>query len=103
MRIPEITSLQFLALSTLVDGECSGRSLRQRLADHDYRKSAPAFYQFMARLEEAGLVVGRYELKKVAGQVVKERVYEISKAGVLAFEEFRDFALSRGGVRLQGA
>ena len=103
MRIPKITNLQFLTLSILIEGACSGRDLRERLAQYKHRKTAPAFYQFMSRLEEARLVKGRYEQKLVAGQAVKERLYEITGSGVSAFDEYRDFAITRGAVRIQGA
>jgi DNA-binding PadR family transcriptional regulator len=103
MPIPEITSLQFLVLAFLVDGELPGRSLREKLAEQGRRKSAPAFYQFMARLEEAGLVEGRYDQKVIDGQIIKERVYAITGSGVHAWEGFRDFVLSYGRHGLVGA
>jgi DNA-binding PadR family transcriptional regulator len=103
MPIPEITNLQFLVLALLVNGELSGRNLRDKLDQEGYRKSAPAFYQFMARLEEAGMVDGRYDQKVIDGQIIKERIYTITGSGIRAWEEFRDFAISHGRLGLQGA
>jgi DNA-binding PadR family transcriptional regulator len=101
--IPEISHLQFLVLASLLEGELPGRSLREKLAEEGRRMSGPAFYQFMARLEEAAFADGRYVPKVIDGHTVKERVYSITGSGVHAVKEYRDFALSHGGVRLQGA
>jgi len=86
-----------------MDGELRGRSIRQRLSELGHEKSGPAYYQFMARLEEAGFVAGRYEKKVIDGQVIKERVYKITGNGVRAREGFVNFAVANAGVRLQGA
>lgn len=102
MKIPKLTSPQYLVLSLLLEGEVYGRSLREKLSEYGQRSSAPAFYQFMARLEEAGHVRGRYEQKIVAGQAVKERVYTITGPGVRAQREFQSFANLWTGGRLQG-
>jgi DNA-binding PadR family transcriptional regulator len=100
--IPEITSLQFLVLTILLEGEQSGRFVREKLADNGHKKSAPAFYQFMARLEDGGFVMGRYEQKNVEGQLIKERIYTITGHGIRSCEEFRNFVLatirSRPGI-----
>ena len=56
----------------------------------------------MARLEEAGMVDGRYDQKVIDGQIIKERVYTITGSGIHAWEEFRDFAISHGRFGLQG-
>jgi DNA-binding PadR family transcriptional regulator len=99
MPIPEITPLQFLVLSALIDGEQAGRLIREKLADHGHKKTAPAFYQFMARLEDGGLVEGRYQKKIVEGQIIKERIYTATAHGVRAFEEFRDFVRAHAEQR----
>jgi DNA-binding PadR family transcriptional regulator len=103
MKLPEITSLQFLALSILMEGECSGRKLRERLTAFGHRTSTPAFYQFMHRAEEAGFAEGRYEQKVVGGQIIKERLYTATSSGIRVCEDFRTFAASRGRLGLQGA
>ena len=91
MPLPDISHLQYLLLAALIDGERSGRQLRAALEQQGERKSGPAFYQLMARMEDAKLVTGRYEQKIVEGQIIKERVYTASGAGVTAFETARDF------------
>jgi DNA-binding PadR family transcriptional regulator len=91
MPLPDITHLQFLLLTALLDGERSGRELRGLLEQERHRKSAPAFYQLMARMEDAKLVKGRYDQKVVEGQIIKERVYEITASGVAAAEAVREF------------
>lgn len=73
--------------------EKPGREVRKRLAEFDELKSGPAFYQTMARLEDAGFVRGRYEQKIVEGQIIKERRYRITGSGVEAWEATRDFYL----------
>ena len=94
-RLPSITHLQFLVLEALSDGEQPGRDLRALLVHHGVRSSAPAFYQMMARLEEAALVEGRYDQKVIGGQLLKERRYRLLTAGRRALAETRTFYLDR--------
>src|SRR4051812_45081161 len=107
MPLPEITHLQFFLLVALLDGEQTGRHLRETLAEEGHKKSAPAFYQLMARLEDAKFVMGRYEQKVVEGQIIKERVYTITGAGQRAVADVRDFYLALqvngAGLGIQGA
>ncbi len=100
MPLPDITHLQFLVLGLLMDGELSGRLLREGMAEDGRRKSAPAFYQFMARLEDAGLVEGRYEPKILDGQPIKERWYKVTGRGESAWRDTRDFYMARAGLGL---
>src|SRR5688500_1063257 len=96
MPLPEVTHLQFLVLAVLLDGgELPGRVVREKLAEAGQRKSGPAFYQFMARLEDAGLVEGWYDQKVVDGQIIKERRYRIAGRGVEAVEATRAFYTAR--------
>ena len=90
-HVPEITHLQFLVLTQLRQGARLGRHLRGRLARHGVRRSAPAFYQMMARLEDAGLVDGDYDQKIIDGQIIKERRYGLTAAGEAAWTATRDF------------
>ena len=91
MPLPEITHLQFLVLSLLGGEELPGRAIREGLTAQGERKSGPAFYQFMARLEDAGLVDGWYDQKVVAGQIIKERRYRVTGDGARACDEARNF------------
>lgn len=89
--VPAITHLQYLVLTVLREGPALGRRLRSRLAAHGVRRSAPAFYQMMARLEDAGYVTGDYDQKIVDSQIIKERRYELAPAGDAAWRRTRDF------------
>ena len=90
-RVPAITHLQFLVLAMLRAGPRLGRHVRARLARHGARRSAPAFYQMMARLEDAGLVEGDYDQKVIDSQIIKERRYTLTPAGEAAWKRTRDF------------
>lgn len=95
MAIPDITHLQCLVLGTLLDGEESGQGVRTLLAKHGVKKSGPAFYQLMARMEDDGLVKGRYDQFVLEGQPIKERRYRITPNGQRVWEKTRDFYLSQ--------
>jgi DNA-binding PadR family transcriptional regulator len=94
MPIPEISNLQLVLLAALMNGDRSGRDLRNLLAKEKHKKSAPAFYQLMARMEDAKLVRGRYEQKVVEGQLIKERVYTITGGGIAAYRSALEFFAS---------
>lgn len=91
MKLPPITHLQFSVLAFLHGGEQAGKSVRRHLADLGMRRSGPAFYQLMSRLEDAGLVRGRYDQQVIDGQIIKERRYTISDEGLRAWQATRDF------------
>ena len=90
-RIPDITHLQFLVLGMLREGERAGRHVRRSLARHGVARTGPAFYQMMARLEDAGLVAGEYDQKIVDGQIIKERRYALTTRGDAAWTATRAF------------
>ena len=95
LSLPDITHLQFLVLEALTGGEQAGRDLRERLAAYKVRNTAPAFYQMMARLEDAALVEGWYDVKLIAGQSIKERRYRLTRRGTRALSDTRAFYLDR--------
>lgn len=80
-ELPAITHLQFLVLGVLLSGEESGRAIREVIASYGLRRSGPAFYQMMARMERDGIVQGSYERIIVGDQAVTERRYRITAAG----------------------
>ena len=90
-RIPDITHLQFLVLGMLRGGERPGRTVRRSLVRHGIARTGPAFYQMMARLEDAGLVTGAYDQKIVEGQIIKERRYALTPRGDAAWTSTRAF------------
>jgi DNA-binding PadR family transcriptional regulator len=98
LRVPDATHLQFLVLSVLRGGEQPGRVVRQALAEHGARRTAAAFYQLMARLEQDRLVVGAYAPVIVGDQTVTERRYRITPAGLDVWEHARAFYLSVGAA-----
>jgi len=67
VSLPEITHLQFSVLAFLRSDEQPGKAVREQLAGLGLKRSGPAFYQLMARLEDAELVDGRYDQKIVEG------------------------------------
>lgn len=91
MNVPRITAFQFFVLALLFDQKRSGREIRDALLAFNERKNGPAFYQAMARLEDAGLVEGWYEQKSIHDQTVRERWYKITGDGVRAWQEADQF------------
>jgi DNA-binding PadR family transcriptional regulator len=89
--LPGLSHLQFAVLGCLLAGEEAGRGVRQQLSRLRVRQSGPAFYQMMARLEDAGLVRGWYVQQVVAGQILRERRYAVTEPGRRAWSESRDF------------
>jgi DNA-binding PadR family transcriptional regulator len=90
-ELPSITHLQFLVLGVLLAGEQPGRTIRDVIASFGLRRSAPAFYQMMARLERDGMVQGWYEQITVGDQAVTERRYRITAAGSKLWSRTRAF------------
>jgi DNA-binding PadR family transcriptional regulator len=79
--LPSLTHLQYLVLGVLRTDEQPGRVIRQALASYGVKRSGPAFYQLMARLEKARLVEGWYEQIPVGDQNVTERRYKMTPEG----------------------
>ena|SRR5688572_2889987 len=90
-RLPKITHMQFLVLGLLRESEQPGRIIREALSAHGVKRSAPAFYQLMARLERDRLVDGWYEQVMAGDQAVTERRYRLRPAGAKLWTEARDF------------
>jgi len=90
-QLPALTHLQFLVLGVLRNDDFAGRALREVLAGYGFRRTGPAFYQLMARLEKDRLVDGRYEQITVGDQAVTERHYRITADGKKRWSEARAF------------
>ncbi|WP_417378172.1 hypothetical protein [Gimesia sp.] len=85
--LPTLTHLQFYVLSILMEGQKTGREVREMLrTEHGQKKTLAAFYQLMSRLEDSDLIKGWYESKHIDGVTIKERRYEILGAGVRALQ-----------------
>lgn len=91
MQIPKLTHLQFAILTVLVAGQRAGREIRGRLLDLGAKKSGPAFYQLMGRMEDAGYVTGWYEQEIVESQIIRQRHYRITAGGGEAWQSARNF------------
>ena len=102
MPLPEITHLQFYVLLVIGGVERSGRYVREKLAEEGQRKSLPAFYQMMARLEEAGLVKASTRQLDIDGQKVNERWYKVTGAGLKALHETQEFYRQRELAKAKG-
>ena len=89
--LPALTHLHYLVLGVLRSGEQPGRVLRQVLASYGVKRTAPAFYQLMARLEASKLVAGWYEQIVTHDQAVTERRYRITPEGTKAWNRARAF------------
>ena len=89
--LPALTHLQFLVLGVLRHDAQPGRTLRTALAAYGIKRTAPAFYQLMARLEKDRLVDGWYEQITVGDQAVTERHYRITAEGTRRWKEARAF------------
>jgi DNA-binding PadR family transcriptional regulator len=101
--LPTLTHLQFLVLGVLSGGDRPGRGIRDVLAHYGIRRTAPAFYQLMARLEKDKLVQGRYEPVTVGDQTVTERWYTVTPAGLRRWQAAQAFyeQVSRAAARLR--
>lgn len=101
-RLPEITHLQFLILGVLMSDEMLGQDLRDALASQGVKKDGPAFYQLMARLEDAGFVKGWYDQQVIHGQIFKQRKYKLTGQGAKTWNSTRDFYLDLAKQVKQG-
>ncbi len=106
--IPGLSHMQFLVVGVLRGRGLPGREIRDHLKGFGVRKSGPAFYQLMSRLEDASLVAGSYHQEIIDGQIIRERHYRITAEGARAWEGSRDFYVAAirgfGGVEgLAGA
>ena len=78
--------------------------IREHLARaFKFRQSGPAFYQSMARLEDAGFVEGWYEQQIVAAQIIRERHYRITALGRRSWNETGRFYAIHGEVGSTGS
>jgi DNA-binding PadR family transcriptional regulator len=96
-ELPELSHLQFAVLEVLGTAQMSGKDLRTGLGEQGLKKSGPAFYQMMARLEEAKFVEGWYVQEIIDGQIIKERQYKITGSGIRALNRTKHFYHGRTG------
>jgi len=89
--LPELSHLQFAVLEVLGTAQMRGKDLRTGLSELGIKKSGPAFYQMMARLEEAKFVAGCYNQEIIDGQIIKERQYRVTGDGICALNQTKKF------------
>src|SRR6266702_3816225 len=89
--LPELSHLQFAVLEVLGTAQMCGKDLRTGLGELGIKKSGPAFYQMMARMEEAKLVDGSYSQQIIDGQIIKQRQYKITGNGIRALNQTKRF------------
>lgn len=77
---PQVSLLQFVVLNCLAGQELTGRQLREAMKNAGIKKSGPAFYQLMARLEDMKFVKSG-EVDADVGRGLKERTYELTVPG----------------------
>ncbi|WP_309387460.1 helix-turn-helix transcriptional regulator [Cerasicoccus frondis] len=101
MKIPNLSHLQFAVLDCLGSKELKGRDLRKLLKDEkNVKKQGPAFYQLMARLEDAKLVKSKVEEIDLGENRLKEKIYWLTGEGERAMRETHSFYANSnlGGV-----
>lgn len=87
--MPEITALQFAAISLLFSGEKTGREIRQHLEKWDGPRTSAAFSQLMDRLRKSALVDGMREGRP--GERFSECRYCVTDLGVILWQEAQQF------------
>src|SRR4029450_1635795 len=70
VQLPELSHLQIAVLGFLGAEAQRGAGIRSHLGSLSVHQTGPAFYQMMARLEEAGLAEGWERRKGVGGRGV---------------------------------
>lgn len=91
-ELPPLTGLQFLVIDIIGAKKIKGAEIREQLnREHKVTKTGPAFYQLMARLEEAKFVEGWYEQEVIEGQIIKQRRYRVTGFGERARRDTLQF------------
>ena len=105
MRLPELTPLQFLAISLLFSGEQTSGQLRRRLRQCQGPSTPTAFCMLMRRMQRAGYVEGRRGCRRSAGRSSPQCRYRVTELGVLLWSRTREFylALARPPADLEPA
>lgn len=89
--LPTITHLQAAILKQLRDSPLAGVAVRIGLCALGIKKEGPAFYQLMARMEEAGLIDSRKTPLTVGDQRYHECHYKITAKGRKELERTEEF------------
>ena len=111
-QLPELTHLQFLVLGVLRQADQPGRALRDALSGYGFKRTGPAFYQLMARLEkerqareDALRAIQELEAKLLSEKSAKDAAGRAATDAKLALEKERmareavERAAREGGAR----
>ena len=91
-KLPEITALQFAALSLLLTGEKTGGQLHRELRQWDGPASSAGFSQLMGPVQQACYV--HADRKGRSGQRFSECRYRVTDLGVMVWQAARQFFAS---------
>lgn len=98
--LPEITHLQFLALSLIGShNHRPGGEICDGLKAYGESRSHPAFYMLMGRMEESGLIDGEYYSHMSGNQFIRERHYSLTKLGKAVYNHVLEFYSSRHKIK----
>jgi hypothetical protein len=91
--LPRLTHERYLILSLILEdgGRITGEDLRRKMAKRGWTPTQPGFSQVMNRAEKAKFVLSEYAPKIVHGAVKRQRVYSITKLGIVARAESLKF------------
>lgn len=92
MSLPELTPLQFAALSLLFSGEKTARQLREQLESRGGPKTPAAFSQLMGRLQKGTYIVAGRECR--ADRRASQCRYRVTDLGVIVWQATRKFYAS---------
>ena len=94
MRLPEMTSLQFLAVNLLFGGERSGKQLAADLAALGVRRSQATISRLVQRMIVEGYLHIEFRARTEGSQVIRERYYTVTDVGVAHWHAAREFYAS---------
>jgi DNA-binding PadR family transcriptional regulator len=94
MRLPEMTSLQFLVLHLMFGGERSGTQLRDDLASLGVRRSHASVSRLVQRMIADGYLTIEQRERTEGCQVIRERYYSVTDVGVAHWHATRQFYAS---------
>jgi len=91
MKLPELTSLQYLVVHLLFTGEKTGTELRKTLRKLGVQRSPGAFSRLMGRLAMGACVMARYAQKIRGGRAQRECRFAATDSGVFQWMAARGF------------
>ena len=94
MKLPELTSLQYLVVHLLFTGEKTGTELRKTLRKLGVQRSPGAFSRLMGRLAMGACVKARYVQRTRGGRAQRECRFAATDYGVLQWMAAREFYAS---------